>query len=242
MADTQYSTLNQTTGCGCAPAQRPLDILLLGAPGSGKGTQAALLIKELDIPHIASGDLFRENLKHNTELGQLAKSYMDKGQLVPDEVTANMMEDRLSRTDAAKGFILDGFPRTLPQAEALSEIMTKLDRSILGVFYIKASDDLIISRLSSRLICRQCQTPYNLKGRKPKQTGVCDECGGELYQRDDDKPETVKARLKVFHTQTAPLIDYYTRAGLVHELDAETGLEAVTKQALATIRELAAAK
>ncbi len=236
MADTQNAT-NAQTAAGTAPAQRPLDLLLLGAPGSGKGTQASVLVKALEIPHIATGDLFRENLKNNTELGKLAKSYMDQGQLVPDEVTARMMEDRLSRPDVAKGFILDGFPRNLAQAADLEKILTKLNRSILAVFYIQASDDLIISRLSSRLICRQCQTPYNLKTMKPKQEGICDKCGGELYQRDDDKPETVSARLKVYHTQTAPLIEHYTQAGLLHELKAEAGLENANRQVLEVIKQ-----
>lgn len=242
MADQHDSTQAHSTGCGCTPAQRPLDLLLLGAPGSGKGTLAALLIEDLGVPHIATGDLFRENLKHNTPLGQLAKTYMDKGQLVPDEVTANMMAERLARPDAATGFVLDGFPRTLPQAEALKNILTQLQRGVLGVLYLKVSDQLIVSRLSSRLICRQCQTPYNLKTMKPQTEGVCDKCGGELYQRDDDKPETVSARLQVYYHQTAPLIEYYTQAGLVHELDGEVDLSIVTRNALDQIRKLAASK
>ena len=228
---------------GDTPTPPPaLDLLILGAPGSGKGTQAAVLIKDLGIPHLATGDLFRENLKNNTELGKLAKFYMDRGQLVPDDVTANMVADRLSRPDVAKGFILDGFPRTLPQAKALEQILAKLKRRILAVFYLKASDELIIRRLGARLICRQCQTPYNLQTMRPQREGICDKCGGELYQRDDDKAETVAARLKVYHTQTAPLIDYYTRARLVHELDGEASLESVKRQAIGIIQRLAAAR
>lgn len=226
MADTRITVASST------------DLLLLGAPGSGKGTLAALLVKELGIPHLATGDLFRENLKNQTELGKLAKSYMDKGQLVPDDVTARMMSDRLGRPDVAKGFILDGFPRTLPQAEALQEILNRLHRRILAVLYLNATDELIITRLSSRLICRSCQTPYNLKTMRPKREGICDRCGGELYQRDDDKPETVGARLKVYHSQTAPLIEYYQRAGLIHEYDASTPLAEVTQQMLATVKQL----
>ncbi|MBN2505178.1 MAG: adenylate kinase [Verrucomicrobia bacterium] len=215
-----------------------MDVLLLGAPGSGKGTLAALLVKELGIPHVATGDLFRENLKANTELGRLAKSYMDQGQLVPDDVTARMVADRMSRSDVARGFILDGFPRTLPQASALGDILAGLGRRVLAVFHMRISDEVIIARLGARLICRQCQTPYNLVTMRPRKEGICDKCGGELYQRDDDKPETVGARLKVYHTQTAPLIEHYTRAGLVHEVAADGPLDAMVRQVLDTLRSL----
>jgi adenylate kinase len=240
MPDQRTAKDTSCTACGCTRAPAPLDLLLLGAPGSGKGTEAALLVKELGIPHVATGDLFRENLKNNTELGRMAKSYMDKGQLVPDDVTAHMVEDRLGRSDVARGFILDGFPRTLPQAEALGAILGKLARRILAVFYIQVPDEVIIARLSARLICRHCQTPFNLRTMRPQREGICDKCGGPLYQRDDDRPETVGARLKVYHTQTAPLIDHYKRAGLVHEVAGDAGLEDMNRQVLDAIRRLTA--
>jgi adenylate kinase len=216
-----------------------LDFLLLGAPGSGKGTQAALLVKEFGLPHIATGDLFRENLKNQTELGKLAKSYMDRGQLVPDEVTANMMQERLSRADVDKGFILDGFPRTVPQAEALTAMLARMRRRVLGVLYIKVSDAEIVNRLSGRLICHGCQAPFHPRFKPPQAAGVCDKCGGQLYQRDDDKPATVTARLTVFHQQTAPLIDYYGKSGLVHEINGETSVPEVSRQTLAAVLKLA---
>jgi adenylate kinase len=196
-----------------------LDIVLLGAPGSGKGTQAQYLCQELGLVHIASGDLFRDNLKRETELGKLAKNYMDRGELVPDDVTQAMVRERLSRPDTSQGVVLDGFPRTLVQAEALTEIMNQLQRQLNGVLYIKVSDEDIVKRLSGRRICSNCQTPYHVLYNPPAKPGVCDVCGGELYQRDDDNPETVRNRLKTFHNQTAPLIDYYNRAGLLIEID-----------------------
>lgn len=207
-----------------------LDIVLLGGPGSGKGTQAEKLSKQFELPHIATGDLFRENLKNKTELGQLAKTYMDRGELVPDDVTEAMVQERLSRPDTGNGFILDGFPRTLPQAEALTEMVTNVNRRLAGVLYIKVTDEEIVTRLSGRLICRDCQTPYHLKFKPPLKEGICDLCGGELYQRDDDNPETVHARLKTFHRQTAPLIDYYREAGLLIEVEGEGDVSEVTER------------
>ena len=176
-------------------ARRSLDLVLLGGPGSGKGTQAEQLEKQLKLPHIATGDLFRDNLKNATDLGKLAKTYMDRGELVPDDVTEAMVEERLARPDTRDGFILDGFPRTLPQAQALMEMMAALQRRISGVIYIKVSDEAIVGRLSGRLICRNCQTPFHQQFKPPHKSGVCDGCGGELYQRDDDNPNTVCARL-----------------------------------------------
>jgi adenylate kinase len=215
-----------------------LDIILLGAPGSGKGTQAQQLCHELNLVHIASGDLFRENLKNETELGKLAKTYMDRGSLVPDDVTVAMVRERLSRPDTAGGFVLDGFPRTLPQAEALTTLLQELDRQLDGVIYIKVSDDEIVKRLSGRWICRNCQTPYHTLYNPPRVAGVCDVCGGELYQRDDDNPTTVRARLQTYHTQTAPLIDYYTRAGLLVEIDGEGDVANVTRRTIEAARGL----
>lgn len=216
-----------------------LDIILLGAPGSGKGTQAQHICSELNLPHIASGDLFRENLKNETELGKLAKTYMDRGELVPDDVTVAMVRERLSRPDASKGFVLDGFPRTLPQAEALTAMMAELNRQIDGVVYIKVSDEEIVKRLSGRWICRNCQTPYHTLYNPPKTPGVCDVCGGELYQRDDDNPTTVRARLQTFHNQTESLIDYYRRAGLLIEVNGEGDVADITRRTLEVVQNLA---
>ena len=183
-----------------------MNIVLLGAPGSGKGTQADRLCEQLNVPHIATGDLFRENLKNESELGKLAKTYMDKGQLVPDDVTVAMVRERFSRPDARRGFVLDGFPRTLPQAEALTELLQEMGRQLDCVLYIKVSDEEIVKRLSGRIICRECQTPFH-KTFNPFQNCPFQKCEGEfLYQRDDDKPETVRARLETFHRQTEPLI------------------------------------
>ena len=215
-----------------------VNIVLVGGPGSGKGTQAEQLRNELNLCHIATGDLFRENLKNHTDLGKLAKTYMDKGQLVPDDVTEAMVEERLARPDAEKGFILDGFPRTLPQAEALTEIMAHLHRAIDGVLYIRVSDSEIISRLSGRRICRNCQTPFHLKFKPPAEEGICDVCGGELYQRDDDNPDTIRARLKTFHGQITPLINYYREAGLLIEIEGEGEVAEVTDRTLTAAQTL----
>ncbi len=220
-------------------ARHSLDVVLLGGPGSGKGTQSEQLSRQLTLPHIATGDLFRDNLKNSTALGKLAKTYMNRGELVPDDVTEGMVEERLARPDTRDGFILDGFPRTLPQAQALMEMMAGMQRRIAGVLYINVSDESIVSRLSGRLICRDCQTSYHQQFKPPKQSGVCDGCGGELYQRDDDNPNTVRARLKTFHGQTKPLIEYYTRAGVLHEINGEGEVAQVVERTLAVARSLA---
>lgn len=224
-------------GCGCGQSQsKTLDLLLVGAPGSGKGTQAARLSQEFGIPQVATGDLFRENLKHQTPLGKLAKDYMTRGVLVPDDLTTAMVEERLSRPDAQAGFILDGFPRSLAQAESLTAMLAKLGRRIRAVLYVKVSDELILARLSGRLLCRRCQTPYHKQFMRPKQEGICDACGGELYQRDDDKPETIRKRLQVFAEQTAPVIDYYSKSGTVVEVDGEQELSEVTDRLVTAVR------
>jgi adenylate kinase len=219
-------------------AHRSPDLVLLGGPGSGKGTQAEHLRSHLHLTHIATGDLFREHLKLQTDLGKLAKAFMDRGELVPDDVTEEMVRERLSRPDTAGGFVLDGFPRTLPQAEALTEMMTDLGRRVTGVLYMKVSDQEIVKRLSGRRICRSCQTPYHTLFKPPVREGGCDACGGQLYQRDDDNPETVLARLKTFHGQTAPLIDYYERVGLLVEIDGEQSVAEVTERILAAAQGL----
>lgn len=213
-------------------------LVLLGPPGAGKGTQAERLQEELKLPHVASGDLFRENLRNETELGLLAKKYMDKGQLVPDDVTIAMVRERLQRPDCDQGAILDGFPRTQPQAESLDSMLADMGRRLDGVLYIAVPDEELVRRLSGRWICRQCQTPYHTIFSPPAKEGMCDSCGGELYQRDDDKPETVRARLKVYHQQTSLLIDYYRQAGLLVAVDGAGDIETVSTALLEAARSL----
>ena len=210
-----------------------MNIVLLGAPGSGKGTQADRLCEQINVPHIATGDLFRENLKNETELGKLAQTYMDKGQLVPDDVTVAMVRERFSRPDARRGFVLDGFPRTLAQAEALTDLLQEMGRQLDLVLYIKVSDEEIVNRLSGRIICKECQTPFH-KVFNPFRSCPFNKCEGEyLYQRDDDKPETVRARLETYHSQTEPLINYYQDAGLLAEIDGEGDVAEITARVLA---------
>jgi adenylate kinase len=213
-------------------------LVLLGPPGAGKGTQAERLQEELKLPHVASGDLFRENLRNETELGLLAKTYMDKGELVPDDVTIAMVRDRLWRPDCDQGAILDGFPRTKPQAESLDTMLAEMGRRLAGVLYIAVPDEELVRRLSGRWICRQCQTPYHAMFSPPAREGVCDACSGALYQRDDDKPETVRARLRVYHQQTSPLIDYYRQACLLVEVDGAGDIETVSAALLEAARDL----
>lgn len=220
-------------------AKPTTDIVFLGGPGSGKGTQASRLCTQLGLPHIATGDLFRDNLRLATDLGTLAKSYMDRGELVPDDVTEAMVAERLTRPDVHSGFILDGFPRSLPQAEALTEMLGRLERRLAGVVSIKVSDDALVARLSGRLICRKCQAPYHTAFKPPHREGLCDLCGGELYQRSDDHPDTVRARLVTYHRQTEPLIAYYRSAGLLHEIDGEDQVSEITRRLYASIRSFA---
>ena len=197
-------------------------IILLGAPGSGKGTRAVALCEVLGIPQIATGDLFRKNLKEMTEIGKIAKGYIDRGELVPDEVTAAMLKDRLSEADAKNGFVLDGFPRSVAQAEILDQMLSESGEKITSVIYIKVDDEEIVSRLTGRMICSKCQAPYHVRDHKPAKEGVCDKCGGELIVRDDDKPETIRKRLKVFHEVTFPLVKFYSARGLLAEIKSET--------------------
>ena len=235
-AVAQIATLKAITPVIPEITAQSLNLILLGGPGSGKGTQADQLKNEFNLQHISTGELFRENLKNETDLGKLAKTYMDQGELVPDDVTEAIVEERLARPDTQTGFILDGFPRTLPQAEALSYMTRNMKRQIDGVLYLKVSDEEIIERLSGRLICRECQATFHKKF-KPFQTCPANKCQAEhLYQRDDDQPETVRARLKTFHTQTAPLIAYYRDADLLVEVDGEGDVEEVTKRVLAAAR------
>jgi adenylate kinase len=212
-------------------------IILLGPPGAGKGTQAQLISEKLKLPHISSGDIFRENLKQQTELGKLAKTFMDKGELVPDDLTISMIRDRLSRPDGQNGALLDGFPRTPTQADALSLMLNGLQGAVKAVPYINVPEAELIERLTGRWTCRSQGHVYHQKYNPPKVSGLCDEDGSELYQRDDDKSETVIRRIRVYLEQTQPLIDYYLQRGLLREVD---GTQSIEKVSLALLAALAA--
>jgi len=211
-------------------------IIFLGAPGAGKGTQAANLARELGLVHIASGDLFRQALEQGTELGIKAKSYMERGVLVPDQVTIGMVLERLSSPDCGRGAILDGFPRNLEQAEALDKALAQQDRAIDKVIYIKVSEEELLKRLSGRWICRQCQAPYHATDSPPRVWGRCDRCGGELYQRPDDTEERVRKRLEVYFAETAPLVDYYAQGGKLLEIDGEGGVAEVGRRIITALQ------
>lgn len=206
--------------------------MFLGAPGSGKGTQASVVSQRLGIAHVATGDLFREAVSKGDELGREAKTYMDKGLLVPDEITIRMLLDRIAAADCRKGYILDGFPRTLEQARALDRALAEKGEVVDKALYFRVSTEELVRRLSGRLICRNCQTPYHPITSPPKVSGRCDQCGGELYQRSDDSPETVRKRLEVYFAETAALIDYYKEAGKLIEINGEKGIEEVGQEAL----------
>ncbi|MFC1977102.1 adenylate kinase [Chloroflexota bacterium] len=211
-------------------------IVFLGAPGAGKGTQAARVVQELKLVHIATGDLFRQALGQETKLGLEAKSYMEKGMLVPDEITIRMVLERISAPDCESGVVFDGFPRNLQQAQALDKALAQQDKVIDKVVYIKVSEKELLERLSGRWICRQCQAPYHAVNSPPKVWGKCDQCGGELYQRPDDTAETVKKRLGVYFAETAPLIDYYTQTGKLLEVDGEGGVDEVGTRMIESLR------
>ena len=212
-------------------------IILLGAPGAGKGTQAVMLVEKLNLVQVASGDLFRQALQQETELGLRAKSYMEKGQLVPDEITIQMVLERLSAPDCEAGAILDGFPRNIQQAKALDSALRQQSKAIDKVVYIKVSEEELIKRLSGRWICRNCQAPYHAVDSPPKVEGKCDRCGGELYQRPDDTVETVKKRLEVYFAETSPLIDYYKKTGKLLEVNGVGGINEVNQQILVALQE-----
>jgi len=214
---------------------KQLNVILLGAPGAGKGTQAVIISKKLGLAHIASGDLFRKEQESGSELGKIAKSYMEKGQLVPDEVTVKMVLGRIAAPDCVKGFLLDGFPRTLEQAKALDKALAAQGKRVDRVLYIKVSVKELLRRLSGRWICRNCQAPYNIVELPPKVKGKCDRCGGELYQRADDTEETARKRLDVYFNQTMPLIEYYTKSGTLVEVNGEQGVEAVGRDVIAVL-------
>ena len=196
-----------------------MKIVMLGAPGAGKGTQARLISEKYSIPQISTGDIFRANIRDNTELGQRAKSYMDKGLLVPDQVTCDLVVDRISKDDCKNGYILDGFPRTIPQAEALTEALNQQGAKIDYAIDVEVPDDDIVRRMSGRRACPKCGATYHIEYLKPAQEGICDTCGSELYLREDDHPGTVQKRLDVYHSQTQPLIQYYREQGVLHSID-----------------------
>jgi len=212
-------------------------VIFLGAPGAGKGTQAAIVAQELNLVHIASGDLFRQAVEQGTELGIKAKSYMEKGVLVPDEITIRMVLEQMSASGCQSGVILDGFPRNLEQAKALDRALQEQAKAIDGVVYIKVSEEELLKRLSGRWICRNCQTPYHAINSPPRVWGKCDQCSGELYQRPDDTVEVVKERLKVYFAQTASLIDYYSQAGKLLEVDGEGDVNEVAQRIIVTLHE-----
>ena len=196
-----------------------MKIVMLGAPGAGKGTQAVNIAKEFDIPHVSTGDIFRANIKNGTELGMKAKEYMDKGALVPDEVTIGMLLSRISEPDCKNGYVLDGFPRTIPQAESLKKALSDKGDALDVAVNIDVPDEVIEGRMSGRRSCPKCGASYHVTFTPPKKEGICDLCGAELIQRADDKPETVKARLATYHEQTHPLIDFYKKEGILKEVD-----------------------
>ena len=196
-----------------------MKIIMLGAPGAGKGTQAKMIAKEYGIPHISTGDIFRANIKEGTDLGKEAKTYMDAGQLVPDELTVKILLDRVAKDDCKEGYVLDGFPRTIPQAEVLDEALTKLGDKIDFAIDVDVPDEYIVRRMGGRRACVTCGATYHIEHVPPKKEGICDTCGSELILRDDDKPETVSNRLKVYHDQTQPLIDFYTKKGVLKSVD-----------------------
>lgn len=211
---------------------RPIFLILFGAPGAGKGTQTALLSQVLGIAPVSSGDLFRENIRQQTELGRQAKQYIDRGELVPDAVTVGMVMQRLAAADCARGAILDGFPRTIPQAESLAAALAAQDKALRTVVDLQVEHETLVERLGGRWVCRQCGASYHMSFHPPAQPGVCDTCGGELYQRVDDRPETIEHRLEVYYAQTAPLQEYYRSQGLLMPINGEQSIEEVQETVL----------
>jgi len=212
-----------------------LNIILMGPPGAGKGTQAKKLIAELGIPHISTGDMFREAIKNGTPLGKLAASYINDGHLVPDDVTIGLVKERLSQEDCAKGFLLDGFPRTIPQAEALERISKEIGREISHVIDIETPKEELVRRICGRRVCKKCGAPYHIINIKPKVDGVCDICGGELVQRPDDNEEALTVRLEAYTKSTKPLLEFYEKKGLLKEFDGSSSAE-LTPKLLAYLR------
>jgi adenylate kinase len=213
-----------------------MHIIMLGAPGAGKGTQADILSQEMNLPHIASGDLFRQSLEQKTEIGLLAKSYMDKGELVPDEVAIRMILERINQPDCTSGCLLDGFPRTLHQAEVLDKAFGEQGKTIDKAICIEVPDKELIKRLSGRQLCRVCQTPYHVINSLPETPGKCGKCGGELYQRSDDQESTVKERLNIFFTQTIPILDYYKEQNKLIKINGNRGIQEVARAIISALK------
>ena len=204
-----------------------MKIIMLGAPGAGKGTQAKMIAEKYGLPHISTGDIFRANIKNGTELGKEAKEYMDKGLLVPDELTVRLLLDRVAQDDCKNGYVLDGFPRTIPQAEVLDEKLSELGEKVDYAINVDVPDENIVNRMSGRRACLSCGATYHIVSIPPKKEGICDVCGSELVLRDDDKPETVQNRLKVYHDQTQPLINFYEKKGVLRSVDGALPMEEV---------------
>jgi len=207
-----------------------LNIILMGPPGAGKGTQATRIIDEFHLPHISTGDIFRENISKGTELGLKAKAIIERGDLVPDDLTIDLVKARLSQDDCAKGYLLDGFPRTIAQAEALKKMGPEIGRAVNLVIDITVPDEVLMERIAGRRVCPKCGASYNVNTMKPAKEGICDRCGAELIQRKDDNPESFKIRLDNYYAQTAPLVDFYKAEGLYHHFDGMVGLEKMSAQ------------
>lgn len=207
-----------------------MQLIMMGPPGSGKGTQAELIVDKLNIPHVSTGDMFRRAINEGTELGTKAKEYLDAGSLVPDEVTIGIVKERLNQSDCRSGFLLDGFPRTLPQAEALDSLLDNLNFELDAVLNIYVSEEELIRRLTGRRMCEDCGTAYHMVFNPPSVEGRCDKCGGKLYQRDDDTEDTILNRLKVYREQTEPIIDYYRKKDLVKDINGDQKIEDVSKE------------
>lgn len=214
-----------------------MKIIMLGAPGAGKGTQAKQIADKYHIPHISTGDIFRANIKNGTELGKKAKEYMDQGALVPDELTCDLVMDRIAQDDAKNGFVLDGFPRTIPQAEALTAALEKIGQKMDFAIDVDVPDENIVNRMSGRRACLNCGATYHIVSIPPKKEGICDRCGNEIILRDDDKPETVQKRLTVYHEQTQPLIDYYKKQGILKSVDGTVPMDEVFRSIVAILGE-----
>ena len=210
-------------------------IILLGPPGAGKGTQAAGIVEKYNIPHISTGDIFRKNIKEGTELGNKAKSYMDQGLLVPDELTVGLVKDRLLQEDCKNGFLLDGFPRNTFQAEALDKFLDEINSPLNNVINIEVDKNLLVARAVGRRICKQCSATFHVEFNPPKVAGICDVCGGELYQRADDNEETVSKRIQVYLDETKPLIDYYSNKGIISTIEGEQSIEKVFEDIIASL-------
>lgn len=212
-------------------------IILLGPPGAGKGTQGERLVKQYNLPHISTGDIFRAAIKEGTQMGLKAKEYMDKGELVPDEIVVGVVKERLMQPDLAGGYLLDGFPRTVAQAEALDSALVEMGTPATGVINVDVNQEELVDRLTGRRVCKSCGSTFHVKFNPPKVRSVCDRCGGDLYQRSDDTVETVKQRLEVYRTQTAPLIEFYTKQGILYTVDGSRDIDEVFKGIISILDE-----